>query len=658
VSGEVPQGAAVPADAVPGLGAVSQIAGYRLEQRIGAGGMAVVFRARDERLGRLVALKILAPGLAADDSFRQRFVRESRAAAAVDDPHIIPVFEAGEAEGVLFIAMRYVPGGDVRSLVHREGPLSPSRAAAIISPVASALDAAHAAGLVHRDVKPANMLVDTRPGRPDHVYLADFGLSKGHQSSVTLTGTGHSMGTPAYMAPEQIEGRAVDGRTDQYALACAAFELLTGEPPFKRDGDMAVIYAQVSAPPPMATSRRPDLPAAADGVLAKALAKVPDNRYGSCREFADDLRRAFGFAPYDYDPGASSESHPATQIVVPAAAGGTREGAAADWTANSPVTAAPRGGDLLAGQATVTSLPQPAGSGTAAGHGDRGQDPPVPSRRRRRVPVIIAGVAVVAAAAVAAGLTLISSPARATASVAIAVKSALTPVDGYTFVGFMAGKDASARIQGQIKGATDGEVAQLYAQPFPYKSAPTEVGEVILHPSGKKATYAFTATPSVATRYRVELFQNSTAKTPLVSSAISTVYVGYDSTSSNSQTCARPVCREKLSVQLFVPASALNAEIAKRWYVYLGLTLAPSKEPASPKYQLLGAGAPQVTDVHRISATEFGVTVNLSFRVGNDAYSWNWSACIMGTEADDGIGLPGHHGCGDKTVLTSASFLG
>ena len=143
------------------------------------GVVAVVFRARDERLGRVVALKVLAPGLAADEEFRRRFLRESRAAAAVDDPHILPVYEAGQAGGVLFIAMRFVPGGDVRGLLRREGPLAPGRVAAVISPVASALDAAHGAGLVHRDVKPANMLVDARPGRPDHVYLSDFGLAKG-----------------------------------------------------------------------------------------------------------------------------------------------------------------------------------------------------------------------------------------------------------------------------------------------------------------------------------------------------------------------------------------------------------------------------------------------------------------------------------------------
>ena len=160
----------------------SRIAGYLLEEEAGAGGMAVVFRALDERLDRRVALKVLAPWMAANEDFRRRFLREAKAAAAVDDPHIIPVYEAGEAGGVLFISMRYVSGGDVRTLLRRDGPLPPARAMAIISPVASALDAAHGAGLVHRDVKLANMLVDARPGRPDHVYLSDFGLTK--------TGTG------------------------------------------------------------------------------------------------------------------------------------------------------------------------------------------------------------------------------------------------------------------------------------------------------------------------------------------------------------------------------------------------------------------------------------------------------------------------------------
>jgi serine/threonine protein kinase len=182
------------------------LAGYRLEAQVGTGGMAMVFRARDERLGRLVALKVLAPALTVDAGFRRRFIAESRAAATVDEPHIIPVYEAGEADGVLFIAMRFVASGDLHGVLERDGALASARAAAFISPVASALDAAHDAGLVHRDVKPANILVDAHPGRPEHVYLSDFGVSKGAVSSVSLTGAGHFVGTPDYSAPEQIQG--------------------------------------------------------------------------------------------------------------------------------------------------------------------------------------------------------------------------------------------------------------------------------------------------------------------------------------------------------------------------------------------------------------------------------------------------------------------
>ena len=332
-----------------GLAADSRIAGYWLEEQIGQGGMAVVFRARDERLHRLVALKVLAPALAGDGESRQRFIRESRAAAAVDDPHIIPVFEAGEtAAGALFIAMRFVPGGDVYSLVRRIGPLSAPRAAAIVSPVASALDAAHAAGLVHRDVKPANMLLDTRPGRPDHVYLSDFGLSKGTVTASTgstgLTGAGHFMGTLDYISPERIEGHQADGRADQYALACSAFEMLTGAPPFRSPEAAALMYAQLSQPPPPLTSRRPDLPAAADQVFARALAKAPGDRYASCREFADAMRAAFGLASYDSGP------EPVLAVQHPPAASTRR-----------PDPARPTAGDDVPGPAPA-ARPRPARS--------------------------------------------------------------------------------------------------------------------------------------------------------------------------------------------------------------------------------------------------------------------------------------------------------
>jgi serine/threonine-protein kinase len=302
-----------------GFSAGSRIAGYRLEEQIGEGGMAVVFRARDERLQRQVALKILTPALAADEEFRRRFIRESRSAAAVDDPHIVPVFEAGEANGVLFIAMRYVPGGDVGTLVRRQGPLPGVRAAAIVSAVASALDAAHAAGLVHRDVKPANMLVDARPGRPDHVYLSDFGLTKGSWSSTSLTSTGHFMGTLDYSAPEQIRGQQVDARTDEYALACVAFVLLSGQPPFHRNEAMAVMYAHLSVPPPALTSLRPGLPPAVDEIMQRALAKAPEDRYPSCGEFADALRVALGLRRYSSDPALAPQPRASADEAAPLA---------------------------------------------------------------------------------------------------------------------------------------------------------------------------------------------------------------------------------------------------------------------------------------------------------------------------------------------------
>jgi serine/threonine protein kinase len=279
-----------------GLDAGAQIAGYQIEGQIGRGGMAVVYRATDLRLNRMVALKILAPELARDAAFRERFIREMRAAAAVDHPHIVPVFDAGEANGALYIAMLYASGHDVRTLIKAASPLPAGRVADIVGQVASALDAAHARGLIHRDVKPANMLMaeTARDGRPDHVYLSDFGLSKQSFSSASLTLTGQFLGTLDYMAPEQVEGSPIDGRADLYGLACATYEMFTGEPPFKREHDFAAIWAQLSAPAPSLLRRRPDLSPAIDQVIGKALAKSPDDRYPACGDFASALGASCG----------------------------------------------------------------------------------------------------------------------------------------------------------------------------------------------------------------------------------------------------------------------------------------------------------------------------------------------------------------------------
>ncbi|MCX5345511.1 serine/threonine-protein kinase [Streptomyces atratus] len=285
-----------------------QIASYVVESEIGRGGMAVVYRARDLRLDRTVALKLLAPELARNDTFRKRFTHESRVAAAIDHPHIVPVFEAGETEGILYIAMRYVAGQDLRARIDREGPLPIGTAVRIAAQVASALDAAHDHDLVHRDVKPGNILVaaGTDSDHPEHVYLTDFGLTKKSLSLTGFTSVGQFVGTLDYVAPEQISGRPVDGRCDVYSLACVVHETLAGGPPFRRDDDMALLWAHRFDPPPPLSGLRPDLPAAVDDVLAKALAKSPDDRYDSCLQFVAALRSAAR--------GGARENHPPTLV--------------------------------------------------------------------------------------------------------------------------------------------------------------------------------------------------------------------------------------------------------------------------------------------------------------------------------------------------------
>lgn len=273
----------------------TDVGGYSIESVLGRGAMGVVYVARQRSPERRVALKLIHPAFAGDDTFRRRFLREATAAAAIEHPHILPVYAAGESDGILFLATRLIDGLDLRETLRESAGLAPERAAGIVGQIGEALDAAHARGLVHRDVKPGNILIARTSGEEDggFCYLMDFGVSMWTASSAaTITTTGRMVGTADYVAPEQVEGGAIDGRADQYSLGCLLYECLTGRTPFAGRNPPATLYAHLheEAPPPSAI--RPDLAAAVDAVVARALRKTPQERYASCRELTQDLRAA------------------------------------------------------------------------------------------------------------------------------------------------------------------------------------------------------------------------------------------------------------------------------------------------------------------------------------------------------------------------------
>jgi serine/threonine-protein kinase len=303
-------------DVRPGeLAPDTRIAGYRIEDLLGRGGMSTVYLAEDVRLTRRIALKILSPELAQQPGFRERFVRESQIAAGMEHPGIVPIYEAGETEGLLYIAMRYVRGTDLGRLLADAGPLEPERAVRIVSQVAEALDAAHAEGLVHRDVKPGNILIVEGAGSRgrDLVYLSDFGLTKRLEGdSGALTKTGQFVGTVDYVAPEQIEGGRIDARTDVYSLGCVLFECLTGKPPHARETEVATLYAHLSDDLPRVRDARPDLPVGLGTAVDRALARDPSARYATCGELASDASEAFA-------PAAPAPAVQSKRRLVPAA---------------------------------------------------------------------------------------------------------------------------------------------------------------------------------------------------------------------------------------------------------------------------------------------------------------------------------------------------
>jgi CheY-like chemotaxis protein len=280
-----------PLDAEADLTVGSTFAGHRIDAIAGRGGMGVVYRATDLTLDRPVALKLLAPGLASDRVFRARFERECRLAAALDHPNVVQIFRAGAEHGALYLTMRYVEGTDLRALLAEEGRLEPTRAATMIAQVAAALTEAHRHGLVHRDVKPANVLLAVRDG-DEHAYLTDFGITMERAGTTNLTKTGFAVGTADYMSPEQARGADVDPRADIYALGCVLYRALTGAVVYDKDSDVEKMWAHIHEPPPDLLDVRPELPASLGDAVERALAKLPDDRQQTAGELAHEVLAA------------------------------------------------------------------------------------------------------------------------------------------------------------------------------------------------------------------------------------------------------------------------------------------------------------------------------------------------------------------------------
>ena len=268
--------------------------------------------------------------------------------------------------------------------------------------------------------------------------------------------------------------------------------------------------------------------------------------------------------------------------------------------------------------------------------------------------IALVAITVLAIGAAIAGVRLLAFRGPALPSVGIAASSGLPPASRDVYVRYRDGAQASARISGQVSGAKSGEIARLFAQPFPYHSAPAPAGSLTLHPAGGTTSYTFAVTPSLATRYHVKLFKNAAAAQPLATSRPATIYVTVYGITGSARKCARPVCHETFDVRILVPAAALATEIAQRWYPYFGLHHAPGQQPLTPQLLALGAGQARLSTPHRISGGDFGFRVTFSFPAGQRAYAWNWTACTKPSQASDGIGLPGHSGCGSDRIHASA----
>ncbi len=643
------------------------VPGYAGLRELGSGGFGRVVLARHEVSGTMVAIKYLLRDLLEDPGFAEMFRAEARVLASLNDHNIVRLYEYVESPAGAAIVMELIDGVSVREILSHQGATTAEAALMVLQGSLLGLAAAHARGVVHRDYKPENVLVNGQGVSK----LTDFGIA-------ARTGDRPvPAGTLAYAPPEQFAGSPASPAGDVYAATATFYECLTGHPPFTGDSVPQLLYQHLHEPVPLDPVPEPLRP-----MMAAGLAKDPGQRPADAAAFVTTLRVAAesAYGPDWEDRGRSSLAAAALLL-------------AALW----PSGAAPGVHGSAAQQLSLSRQPpepsQPKEPSQPQAHTQPKDSSESPHRqhvrhtehvrhlahlRRLRLGIAVTVVAAVAAAGVAFAVTRGSphktpsatpsapshpaavtppGPPPVTIPVAAAT-SGLPPVTGDVYVIYQSGKDSSARVSGQIDGAVSGEVARLFAQPFPYTSAPAPVGSLALQPTGSTASYAFQVTPTLATRYTVEVFRSSTSTTPLARSATSTIYVIFTGKASYSNTCLRPTCQVTATYVVTVPASALSTEMSKKWYVYSGVNLAVGVEPPPPTHLQLGFGNPVLGAPQRLSANEFQRSVTFTYQVGNEGWHSYIEWCVMDTEPQDGVGLPGPHGCGAASISLPIAYIG
>ena len=631
-----------PSPGVPAEGPEWTVPGYAGVRELGSGAFGRVVLARHDVSGTMVAIKYLHRTLLEDPAFVTTFRAEATVLASLDDRNVVRLYEYVESPAGAAIVMELVDGVSLREILSGQGQTTAEAALVVLHGSLLGLAAAHARGVVHRDYKPENVLVNGQGGSK----LTDFGIAA-RAGDRPLP-----MGTLSYAPPEQFSGAPASPAGDVYAATATFYECLTGHPPFTGDSDQRLLYQHLYEPVPLDPVPGPLRP-----LMTAGLAKDPEGRPANAAAFVTSLRTA-AWGAYGQDWEDRGRSHLSRAALLLAAL----------WPSGS----APTVNGSAVQKVSLSRQPKDSRESRHLWHLRHTKHlRHLEHLGRLRLALIIAVVAAVAAAGVALAVTS-GSPHRPSApnhpaaarhpgppvSIPVTATSGLPPVSSDVYVVYHGGKDSSAQVSGEITGAVSGEVARLFAQQFPYTSAPAPAGSLTLDPAGRTTMYVFKVTPTLATRYAVEVFRSSTSTTPLATSATSTIYVIATGTTTYSQNCLRPVCHLTATYIVSVPPQALNAEMSKPWYVYFGVNLAPSVEPAPPTQLQLGADDPVVGPPQRISANQFKRSVSFTYQIGNDAYRAVDAWCTKDAEAQDGIGLPGSHACGSQLVPYPSGYLG